>query len=205
MPFNSPDKQDEATRKISKTLERYLINLAGELGKILAGAVDKNSEAAKNLAIAFPDMNKSEVPSSLDVEVAHRTMAFSRRNIPAAYEIYTEASVCASGSDQELFPFKLKIELIPFKDDLYELSQKIETIRKRFDEKKSTSDTATRRHREHLEAELSWCEDLFNKIGNAREMFQGNDEKNDELKQVVSLLKERLDALEVELIGETNE
>jgi hypothetical protein len=205
MPFKNLDKQDEAARRIGETLKKYLNNLADELGKILAETVDKDKEAEKNLAIAFPDRDKSEVPADMAVEVSHHTTAFTQKNLPLAYEIYTEASVCAGGSDQELFPFKLKIELIPFKDELDELSQKIIEIRDLFDRAKTASDNATRKPHENLEPELSWCEDLFTKIRNAREMFQGDDEKNDELKQILSLLGERLDILKEKLTGELDD
>jgi hypothetical protein len=205
MPLKNLDKQDEVARRIGETLKKYLNNLADELGKILAETVDKDSEAGKNLAIAFPDRDKSEVPADLAVEVSHHTMTFTQKNLPAAYEIYTEASVCAGGSDQELFPFKLKIELIPFKDELDELSKKIIAIRDLFDQAKRASDNASRKPRENLEPELSWCEDLFTKIRNAREMSQGDDEKNDELKQVLFLLEERLDILKDRLTGEPDD
>jgi len=126
--FEERKKRQDTIDKVGEILEDQVADMVKEIAKVLAETIDKDSEAGQVIA------QHANEDGTFDINASGQyTTITSSANDPTYYEVFTNQSVSLKGSDTELFPFSLKVNLFPYADDFHYFVNQIDRINDLFE------------------------------------------------------------------------
>ena len=121
-------KRQDAIDKVREVLKDQVADMVKEIAKVLAETTEKDSEAGQAIAQHVNDDGTFEINTN-----GEYITTVSIANDPTYYEVFTNQSVLLKGSDTELFPFSLKVNLFPYEDDFHYFVNQIDRINDLFE------------------------------------------------------------------------
>ena len=121
-------KRQDAIDKVREVLKDQVADMVKEIAKVLAETTEKDSEAGQAIAQHVNDDGTFEINTN-----GEYITTVSIANDPTYYEVFTNQSVLLKGSDTELFPFSLEVNLFPYADDFHYFVNQIDRINDLFE------------------------------------------------------------------------